>query len=198
MFLLTFWTSFNRDCCASKKDSSCDARSVVSKWKLRANAAEMNTVQTDCRVRWITWWSFCYSLCWGQRYLVTSDGSLKAPFYVSSSFFFLFSSVGAGWRNVAVIGRSQTWSYRGSLDGQPPTWFCDCPKLPLVWGTTAQKAVWFCPPLGCERGHRQSPAAQSPSSVQNSHQLHRILSSRLRMSFSWLIKVSRRCEACMS
>ena len=44
LFLLTFWTSFDRDCCASKKDSSCDARSVVSKWKLRANAAEMNTV----------------------------------------------------------------------------------------------------------------------------------------------------------
>lgn len=96
---------------------------------LRANAAEVNTVQTDCRVWWRTWRSFFYSLCWGQRYLVTSDGWLKAPFYVSSSFF-LFSSVGAGGRNVEVIGRSQTWSYRGSLDGQPPTWFCDRPKLP--------------------------------------------------------------------
>lgn len=157
LFLLTFWTSFDRDCCASKKDSSCDARSVVSKWKLRANAAEMNTVQTDCRVRWITWRSFCYSLCWGQRYLVTSDGSLKAPFYVSSSFF-LFFPVGAGWRNVAVIGRSQTWSSRGSLDGPPPTRFCDVLSCHQRLRPTAQKAVWLCPPLGCMlRGGADNP-----------------------------------------
>ena len=122
---------------------------------LRANAAEVNTVQTDCRVWWRTWPSFCYSLCWGQRYLVTSDGWLKAPFYISSSFF-LFSPVGAGGRNVEVIGRSQTWSYRGHPEDK--RWWINEWWLFILW------TVKLTTSLGDEK-HNGNSLGLKPSSV---------------------------------
>lgn len=116
MFLLIFWTSLDRDCHASKKDPFCDARSMVSKWKIRANVAETNTAQTHCKVRG-TWVLFCYRLCWGQHHFIASDFWLIAPFHISfpACFFFLFSPVGVGWRNVRLTWRGQTWSCWGKL-----------------------------------------------------------------------------------
>lgn len=111
-------------------------------------------------------------------------------------FFFLFSPVVVGRRNVAVIERSQTWSYRGSLDGQPTT-------LVLISLNCHQGLRHSCREgslalssrMSVKRGRRQSPAAQTPSSVQNSTSF---IKSSPRMSFSWLIKVSRKCEECVS